>query len=531
MRISVHIAIVVLVCLVAGALLTITADDSYQLIALYAATVLAVWRWASLTLSRPLQRLCQAALHNTQTSEPFTIIEAGPKEIRDLTHAIGAFVTSTNQRQQQAEIDQQQSKDAAARMKAIMDTAVDGIFTTDEQGRIETFNNAAENIFCYTQKQVHGQDLEMLIPCPREQIATADAITDQTSSSIPRQMIGINSELLARRSDNSTFSAELSVSEVQTDDRSIFAWIIRDISRRKDSETQLQELNRQLVEASRAAGMAEIASGVLHNVGNVLNSINVSATCAKDRVSNSKLPGLVKIVNLLEEYKDDLANFISNDPKGQQLPKYLSMLAQTLDHEHEQSHEDLQRLVSHVEHANEIVGMQQAYAGSTGTIQEISPAEICDQALTMCTDSFEKYRIELVRDFRETPNIMCDKHKLLQIVVNLIRNAKDAVVEYDGTDRRIILTVKTSPKDHVQIQVRDSGTGIETENLTQIFQHGFTTKKDGHGFGLHSSANAATEIKGSLSAHSEGLGKGAWFILDIPVNRKDTTPCLSTLNA
>ena len=117
------------------------------------------------------------------------------------------------------------------------------------------------------------------------------------------------------------------------------------------------------------------------------------------------------------------------------------------------------------------------------------------------------------------PQVQVEKQKVLQILVNLMRNARDALVESGRQGPAIDLAHpnrRRSDEKKVVIEVIDNGVGIEEENLTKIFSHGFTTKRHGHGFGLHSSANAAKEMGGNLTAHSDGPGRGAVFTLELP---------------
>lgn len=125
------------------------------------------------------------------------------------------------------------------------------------------------------------------------------------------------------------------------------------------------------------------------------------------------------------------------------------------------------------------------------------------------------------RDFRPAPPVRVDKHKILQILTNLLRNAKHAVEDFGRPAGRIAVTIDADG-ERSRIAVTDNGVGIAPENLTRIFRHGFTTKKNGHGFGLHSGANAAKEMSGRLSVHSAGPGTGATFTLELPVAK--TTP-------
>jgi two-component system, NtrC family, sensor kinase len=140
-----------------------------------------------------------------------------------------------------------------------------------------------------------------------------------------------------------------------------------------------------------------------------------------------------------------------------------------------------------------------------------------EDALQMNAAALSRHGIMVSRSYAETPLIAVDKHKILQIFVNLIRNAKYAIDAAARRDKRIDITITLRNETHVAITVKDNGIGIDPDNLTRIFSHGFTTKKDGHGFGLHSGALAAKEMGGSLSAFSEGPGTGAAFTLELPL--------------
>jgi signal transduction histidine kinase len=134
----------------------------------------------------------------------------------------------------------------------------------------------------------------------------------------------------------------------------------------------------------------------------------------------------------------------------------------------------------------------------------------------MNVGSLQRHEVEVLREFDDVPPINTEKHKVLQILVNLVRNAKYACDE-SGREEKLITLRIARCDDQVRISVVDSGIGIPPENLTRIFNHGFTTRKDGHGFGLHSAVLAAAELGGSLSAHSDGLGHGAIFTLELPL--------------
>lgn len=293
--------------------------------------------------------------------------------------------------------------------------------------------------------------------------------------------------------------------------------IFHDITRQKLDAEQLDKLNRQLMSTSRLAGMAEVATGVLHNVGNVLNSVSVAATVVAERLRHSKIDKLQRATAMLRDKNGDLAEFLTADPKGKLLPNYLATVTDQMAGEQARLIEKMDSLGKHVEHIKEIVAMQQSYAKVSGVYETLSVAGLLEDALRMNAAAFDRHGVNIVREMDEnTPPVCVDRHKVLQILVNVLRNAKYAMDEQDPPAKRLIVRVGMAAPDRVKIVVADNGIGITSENLTKIFNHGFTTRKNGHGFGLHSGANAAKEMGGTLSACSEGIGKGAEFTLELP---------------
>jgi len=293
--------------------------------------------------------------------------------------------------------------------------------------------------------------------------------------------------------------------------------VSRDITAIKEAEAKLEEAHRKLVETSRQAGMAEVATGVLHNVGNVLNSVNVSANLLAERLKTSKAPNLAKAAALLREHAGDLGLFLTREAKGQQLPGYLGQLGECLLQEQTTLFEELASLTRNVEHIKHIVAMQQNYARVAGVSETIPPAELVEDALRINAAALARHRIEVVREFDpRVPPVTVDKHKVLQILINVIRNAKYACDESGHADKQLHVRVANG-EGRIRISVADNGVGIPAENLTRIFSLGFTTRKGGHGFGLHSGALAARELGGVLLARSDGAGRGATFTLELPL--------------
>jgi len=291
--------------------------------------------------------------------------------------------------------------------------------------------------------------------------------------------------------------------------------ISRDVTAIKEAEMELERAHKQLVEASRAAGMAEVATGVLHNVGNVLNSVNVSASLVIDKAKQTQLPSLVRLVALLSDHSADLSAFLVNDPKGRQVPAFLNLLATQLTSEQKNTVGELELLCQNINHIKEIVAMQQAYATVSGVSTVVEVTELIEDLLRLTEAGFKRHGIKLMKEIAPfLPNVTVDRHKVLQILVNVVRNAKRACEDSQRPDPQVTISA-TAAGDRIKISVADNGVGIPAENFTRIFAHGFTTRKDGHGFGLHSSALAAREIRGHLLVHSEGPGKGATFTLEL----------------
>lgn len=276
-----------------------------------------------------------------------------------------------------------------------------------------------------------------------------------------------------------------------------------------------EKMNAHMVELSHRAGKAEIATGVLHNVGNVLNSINVSASLVAETLQLSRLPSLKKATELLNA-QDDVGQFLENSERGKVLPGYLEKLANVLQDEQDTAKKELDSLAKHLEHVKTIVAMQQSYAGVSAVKETVDLHELIDDAELLIESSLAKHKVEVIREFEDIPKIKVEKQKLLQVIVNLLKNAKDATTEGRLHDRRLVIKTRIVDENRLHISFTDNGSGISPENVTKIFSHGFTTKSDGHGFGLHSCANAINEMKGSLTASSDGPGCGATFLIDLP---------------
>jgi two-component system, NtrC family, sensor kinase len=292
---------------------------------------------------------------------------------------------------------------------------------------------------------------------------------------------------------------------------------------KETARQKLEEVQQRMVDLSRRAGMAEVATGVLHNVGNVLNSLNVASTLVRERVQQSRLDKLAAVVDMLRKQQDNLDDFLRTDAKGVHLLPYLSKLSAYLLEERNQMAVELTNMGRHVGHIKEVVAAQQGYASTAGFMQTLKIQRVVADALSLAHEGMQRHGIIVKAEVPEEMEIHTDKHKVLQIILNLLQNAKDALKQADGKEKQITIHAQHLNDGRVQVSVADNGIGISQDMMGKIFRHGFTTKPTGHGFGLHSGAITARELGGQITAESAGVGMGARFCLELPGTPPDAT--------
>lgn len=285
-----------------------------------------------------------------------------------------------------------------------------------------------------------------------------------------------------------------------------------------DRTKKLEELNKVVSDTSRLAGMAEVANGVLHNVGNVLNSVNVSSSVIRDKLQHSSVGGLSKLDDLLEQHKNGVGDFISKDEKGKQVPEYIKLLSKKLLKEQTDFYLELDCLDKNIEHIKNIVVTQQSYAGSYGIEELVDLEELLSYALKISLDNAGSKGIEIVKEYNEVPILQLDKNKLMQVLINILNNAKHALLDSNVEIKKLTLSILVVDK-RIVLEIIDTGIGISQADMPHIFEYGYTKKKRGHGFGLHNSAIIMKELGGEISAFSQGEGKGACFTLTLPIKQ------------
>ena len=394
-----------------------------------------------------------------------------------------------------------------------VDRAADPLFWVNGDGRFCYVNEAACRALGYSRDELLSMNV-------------FDIDCEITERSWPnhwrtvKQRKILTFETSHRRRDGGIVPVEISTNYLRYGEQEYSCAFARDISERRKCEVERDDMNSKLIDFSRKVGMADVASGVLHNVGNVLNSLNVSLTLVCERVQGLRLAGLKQAADMMQAHNRDLGSFLTNDERGRQLPGYLAALsANLMDHQVELMCE-LESIGTHVDHIKKIVAAQQSYAGLSDVAQPTNVAGLVDDALTM--NAGVRHDIEVTREYEELPTLVLVRHKLVQILVNLIRNAEQSVNQQalsriDG-GKRITARILRPEGGLLRFQIADNGVGIAAEDFDRLFEHGFTTKPAGHGFGLHTSAIFAKNLGGTLTAESKGQGLGATFTLDIPVS-------------
>jgi PAS domain S-box-containing protein len=424
------------------------------------------------------------------------------------------FISARDEAQARVERTLRTLRESEGQLVSLIESTDDLVISLDARGRVLTANAAARQLFLW----MVGRELREGEPAFGEFHAREQ---QRWLGFMARALRGerVREELILP-SKPRTLTVELTVSPVRGEGGRVVGTTLfgRDITAHKESEARLSEMHRNLLDVSRQAGMAEIATGVLHNVGNALNSVNVSVGVVSERVHGLHVSGLSRAAALLDEHAADLGGFLSGDSRGRQLPAYLKALARRLTEERDEVLEEMRTLSQSVDHIKEVVSMQQEHARGAGMVELLPVAELLDDALRLHALSFERVGIQVRREYARVPRVWVDRHKLLQILLNLLSNARHALLETGRADKLLTLRVGPGTGGRLRLEVADNGVGVAPEHLPRLFTQGFTTKADGHGFGLHLSALAAEELHGVLSCSSAGRGQGATFTLELPTS-------------
>jgi len=424
-------------------------------------------------------------------------------------------------------------KNESIKYKALIDGSIDGILVLDKTHVINCNLSALKLFGINTLDELNKKGLDYF-----SQFASGNKKEKRENifGAINYALINSKKKYEWKFKDLSAniFPTEIELQNIELDDINYIQMIIRDITEREDAQQALRDANENLEKKirerteelkstntkmlglARSAGMSEVASGVLHNVGNVLNSVNVSASVLKTRAAESKLENLKKIAIMLNEHKINLYEYLENDEHGKLIIPYIEELSKKLTSEHDQQTTEIDCLIHNVDHIKNIISMQQAYTGNVGVIERVKSSEVANDAVNINISSINNSNINLNKLYNVDIEISVDKHKLIQILVNLISNAKHAVVNGEKANKEITFGIQQN-NNYIVFYVEDNGIGISANDIERVFEFGFKKRPEGHGYGLHHSALVAKELGGELILQSDGLGKGAKFTLTIPI--------------
>ncbi len=265
----------------------------------------------------------------------------------------------------------------------------------------------------------------------------------------------------------------------------------------------------------KAAGKADIANSVLHNIGNVLNSVNVSASLMETKLEKSKITQFLMANQLLEEHMENLADFFTNHPKGKILPQFFLRLGDELAKEGKLLSAEVRKVASMTNTMRDIIETQQMLA-KMGSSETQDLIQVIEEALGTQQDAINRMGVVVTRNFQTGRPIRAQRAKLIHVFINIIKNGIEAMVDLSREERILILETGESEEGAIFCRIIDQGIGMGPDIMDRIFSHGFTTKKDGHGFGLASCAKAMEEMKGRIEVESEGPGMGSCFSLYFP---------------
>lgn len=459
------------------------------------------------------QLACCLSLWMPPPSKPHSKVSEQPL-VNDPVQESRLTFSSEDREEKSGELESTRDELVASRyyVDNILRSMADSLLVINADMTIGAVNPSLLNLLGYQENELIGESPGLIFGEEFAQGAIIETLLLQGSVS------GVESSFITHEGQKIPISVSGSMMQNQQGQFQGLVCVAQDITERKRMEEEKLQLHEQLLDTSRQLGMAEVAAGVLHNVGNVLNSINVSIGLITDLVKNSMVGDVGRISQLLVKHREDLGTYLSQNSKGKQIPGYLEKLSGQLVEEKRVALLELHRLREYAGHAQQCVAAQQDLAKPSEMTEPVCLAELVDEALAANQDMVEESHIEVIREFEDVPQVIVDKHQVLQVLVNVIRNACQAMESLPL--KRLIVRVKLiiGPPDSICLEIQDTGKGITQDDLTKIFGQGYSAKYGGRGLSLHHGALMAKNMGGALRVQSEGVGKGAIFFLDLPGN-------------
>ncbi|MDH5694424.1 MAG: ATP-binding protein, partial [Gammaproteobacteria bacterium] len=470
-------------------------------------------------LTRQLRHLANASRQVAKGEFNVTVPVAGKDELATTSLAFNRMSEELGKLYRNLETKVQeratQFNRSEVRARTILMNIGEGLITTDKLGKIISYNRAAVQMFGWPETGME----EKLID-PYISITDIDSVS-QSAMDLQSEKTGSHrNQVVAKNESGKPFFIELLSTWLLLDEKLTRIVLVEDITERLKSAESLKMAQESLVESAHKAGMAEFSTGVLHNIGNLLNSVALSGERMQTALDDNLHHGVKKLRNFLEDEAQDVTVAIKNAEKGSLFIDYIKRLEEEISQERDEIGQELSALKQKLSMMKDIIRTQQNYMRVASFIENFAMIELLEDCVKIEGESLHSRGIIL--------SVECDKHlrvsavrsKVLQILTNIIKNAKDAVAANKYLNKNSVIHIVCSKQDdgNATIRITDNGVGIEKENLEAIFQYGYSDKENGHGFGLNVSVMTAREMGGNIIAYSEGPGRGATFVLTLPLS-------------
>ncbi|MEJ2376115.1 MAG: PAS domain S-box protein [Pseudolabrys sp.] len=329
-----------------------------------------------------------------------------------------------------------------AHLQSILDTVPEAMIVIDERGIMQSFSSAAERLFGHGAAETIGQNVKILMPSPYRE--SHDDYLQRYLTTGERRIIGIGRVVVGQRKNGSTFPMELAVGEMKSGQKRFFTGFIRDLTERQKTEARLQELQSELVHISRLTAMGEMASTLAHELNQPLSAIN------------NYLKGSRRLIG-----------------DGEAGDERTAMLRDALDKAGDQAMR-----------AGQIIRRLRDFVSRGESERRVeSITKLVEEASALALVGVKDRGIRVTFHFDPSVEwVLADRVQIQQVLLNLIRNAMDAMEE--AATRDLVVSVVPAGETHVRVSVADTGSGIEPEVAEQLFQPFVTTKRHGMGVGL-----------------------------------------------
>jgi two-component system, LuxR family, sensor kinase FixL len=364
----------------------------------------------------------------------------------------------------------------SAHLQSILDSVPDAMVVINERGLIQSFSSAAERLFGFNAADVVGKNVKILMPSPYHE--DHDGYVERYLRTGERRIIGIGRVVVGQRSDGSTFPMELAVGEMHVREQRFFTGFIRDLTERQQTEARLQELQSELVHMSRLTAMGEMASALAHELNQPLAAIANYMKGSRRLLENRQDQGLSALRDAMEKAADQALR------AGDIIRRLRDFVSRG---ESERCVEDIKKLIE----------------------------EASALALVGAKDKGVRVRFAFAPRLNY---VLADKVQVQQVLLNLIRNAIDAMES--APTRELVVATSPAAENTIEISVSDTGTGIAPGIASQLFQPFVTTKSHGMGVGLSISRTIIESHGGSIT-HRPNLGGGTVFSFTLPAVSKE----------